>query len=98
MPNFITIERIDGKDVTFVKMDHLKSIEPYVNAYVYIDNVVPSEDYETEVPYVTYQRGNVLGIDTAHSFNNKQTFEQKYESARDQIKDVISFFKKEGEN
>lgn len=92
MGEFIKIELIYGIPVTFVKMTHLKHLGNYVNAYVYIDKVNPKTDYQNKSPYATYQDGKVLGIDTAHAYNENQTYKQRYESAKNQIKTIIEYF------
>lgn len=92
---FLTIEKIKNRYVTFIKMNHLSSFGSYVNAYVYIDEIDITKNFEDEIPNCTYQNGNIVGIDTAQSFNEHQTYEQRYDSARRQITDVINFFNQE---
>jgi len=92
MSKFITIKKILGKDVTFLQMTHLKDFGNFVNAYVYIGKADEKEDYQMQKPYVTYQNGRVLGIDTAHSWNEHQTYKLRYDDAIQQITNVIKFF------
>ncbi len=98
MSYLITIEKIKGKAVTFLKMNHLKEFGDFVNAYVLIEKADASKDYQFIAPHVTYQRGKVLGIDTAHSWNEKQTYEERYEDAKIQIEYVIEYFKNKRRN
>jgi len=94
MSKLITIKKIKNKYVTFLRMDHLEEFGDFVNAYVLINEADTKKDYQLIPPYVTYQNGKVLGIDTAHSWNNKQTYEQRYKDAENQIIDVINYFKR----
>jgi hypothetical protein len=85
-------KKIHGKDVCFKIMDHLSSFGKFVNAYVYLEEIDASKDYQNNEPYVTYQNGKVLGIDTAHGFNESQSFDERYHSAESQITSVIEHF------
>ena len=94
MGKLLEIKKINKKYVTFLRMNHLSDFGDFVNAYVFIDNANKKKDYEGNPPYVTFQDGKVLGIDTAHSFNENETFEERKKDAERQIREVIKFFKK----
>lgn len=94
MENKLDIKKIKGRYVTFLKMEHLKDFGIFVNAYVFIDEADENIDYQLNEPYVTFQSGKVLGIDTAHSWNEKETFDERYKDAERQIIEVINYFYK----
>lgn len=78
---FITIKQIRNHDVTFIKIfDH-------VCAYVRLDNIP-----ESELAYETFRKNNVFGIDTAHGWNLKQTYEEKIKDAEYQISALIDSY------
>lgn len=83
--HLLTIEKIEGYDVTFVKIE--ASYNTWITAYVRFDNPLNREDYE--YPVETYHEGNVYGIDTAHLRNDKMTIEEKIIDAKVQIAEMI---------
>lgn len=63
------------------------SDEPrWICAYVILKRT--NKDY-TEFANCTYREDNVYGVDTAHSYNDKMTLEEKRQDAIKQIRKVI---------
>ncbi len=85
------MEKIDGYVVVYIRIKFPSPINDYVNAYVYLDGL---ENMECDfLGNETYREGNVVGVDTAHYYNEGQTLEEKLEDARQQIKDIIREYK-----
>ena len=80
-----TIKRIEGFDVTFLKLK--LGEREWITAYVRFDEPLNRDDYG----YVqeTLNDGEVYGIDTAHYHNEKMTIEEKFLDAEDQIRRMI---------
>jgi len=90
-----SIIKVKGKDVTLLQIESDDDKQKWICAYARFDNLDVKKNYLIEEPYVTYQEGNVLGVDTDHSFNENHTLDQKRKSAISQIKRVIDYFTKE---
>lgn len=89
--SLITIKRIKGYDVTFLRMTHLKSFGDFVNAYVKLPK--SKKLSEEELGYPSWKDGDVVGVDTAHSFNETHNYQQRLLSAEHQIEYVITRYK-----
>ena len=85
----------DIKQIRVNKRDYLITIlklGEYYTAYVYLDG---SRKYEEEfLNYPTYRNGDVVGIDTNHSFNMEMSIQEKYKDAIRQIKNMIKAYQK----
>jgi len=46
---------------------------------------IPEGNFSCE----TYRNGNIIGVDTAHSYNQNQSYEQRKQDAITQIKLII---------
>jgi len=87
------IIQCEGKDVTILKI--VRGNDKWYCAYVRIDNLDKSIDYTCTDPYPTYHKGNVLGVDTDHGWNQDQTLEEKKKDAINQIEQIIKYFRNE---
>jgi len=61
-------------------------IDKFVNGYVYLEHL---QEMPKELTGETYRKGKIIGVDTAHYYNQKMTYEQKKEDAIRQIKTII---------
>ena len=74
------------------KVPLLCEMFPYINSYVYIKGVGKFND--EVLGYPTFKRDNIIGVDTAHSWNEKQTVEERAEDSLRQIKECIKCYLK----
>ena len=75
------------------KFPILNEMYPYINSYVYIKGI---GKYDEEVlGYPTFKRENIIGVDTAHNYNETQTVDERAEDSLRQIKDCIKCYLKE---
>ena len=75
------------------KLPLLSEMYPYINSYVYIKGI---GKYDEEVlGYPTLKRENIIGVDTAHNYNETQTVDERAEDSLRQIKDCIKCYLKE---
>lgn len=81
---------IQGHEVLIVKRTVGIDIDPFFCAYVELKGQSIFSDRFLGHP--TYRKGDVVGIDTAHSFNETQTELQKFKSAISQITRVIEAY------
>jgi hypothetical protein len=86
---------IEGKEylIFLVNIDRLSPQFPaYINAYTYIEGIEKIDDEFLDYP--TYKDTNIIGVDTAHSFNESMTLDEKREDAIRQITDCIKSYLK----
>jgi len=84
------IRRVLDRDVTILLLENYG--EKWYCAYAYFPEAEKTKDYQNEEPYVTWQSGCTLGIDTNHAFNRSMSIDEKYDDAIEQITRVIEFF------
>ncbi len=78
------IKTIKGYDVTFIKQSLGSQFPEWICAYVKLTGKL-DDNYSNE----TYRELNVIGIDTNHMFNQKQSIEERYKDAERQITEII---------
>lgn len=90
-----TIKRYKGHDVVFLNMSfpEVNLIKDYVNAYVLLKKpLTKKEAQKVEGAGATfgYLKGaRIIGVDTAHFYNEEMTIEEKEADAFRQIKECL---------
>ena len=83
-----SIIKYKDHQIVLVRND-LSSFGKYVCGYVYLDNI---EILEKNIGQETYRKGNVIGVDTAHSYIDNMTYEEKREDAIRGVKEIIDIY------
>ena len=81
----VTIKRIELEDNTYLYGNSF-----WYNAYVTLQEPL-KESYEGE----TYRKGNIIGVDTAHSRNFGESEGQKLDDVINQISEIIKEHREE---
>ena len=89
-----SIFNIDGVrvEVRKCKMQDLKGGMVWFNAYAELEGSKSLNDDFLDNP--TFRSGDVVGVDTMHSYNEGQSNEEKLSSALHQIEYIIKSWKK----
>ena len=74
------------------KFSILNKMYPYINSYVYIKGIGKFENEVLGDP--TFKKDNIIGVDTAHSWNESQTKEERVKDSLEQIKYCIKCYLK----
>jgi len=88
--NLITRVEIEGYNVEIYRFENKN--EFWFSAYVKLtfSNILKDD----VLGYPTYRKGNIVGVDTGHAFNQKQTEVEKFVSVITQITHTIKQYKK----
>jgi len=74
------------------KFPILNQSYPYVNSFVYIKGIGKFKD--EQIGYPTFKKDNIIGVDTAHYYNENQTLKERAEDSLKQIKNCIKGYLK----